>query len=60
MNGYLSYSRVKGDTRLAKHKMEEIADRVSMQHALACVAPVSARNERDEAGRETLRHRRCD
>ena len=30
MNGYLSYSRVKGDTRLAKHKMEEIADRVSM------------------------------
>ena len=30
MNGYLSYSRVKGDTRLAKHKMDEIADRVSM------------------------------
>ena len=30
MNGYLSYSRVKGDTRLAEHKMEEIADRVSM------------------------------
>lgn len=30
MNGYLSYSRVKGDTRLADHKMEEIADRVSM------------------------------
>ena len=24
MNGYLSYSRVKGDTRLAKHKMDEI------------------------------------
>ncbi len=30
MNGYLSYSRVKGDSRLADHKMEEIADRVSM------------------------------
>ena len=30
MNGYLSYSRVKGDTRLAEHKMEEIKDRVSM------------------------------
>lgn len=30
MNGYLSYSRVKGDTRLNKGKMEEIADRVSM------------------------------
>jgi ribonucleoside-triphosphate reductase len=30
MNGYLSYSRVKGDTRLAEHKMQEIADRVSM------------------------------
>ena len=30
MNGYLSYSRVKGDSRLADHKMEEIADRRSM------------------------------
>ena len=30
MNGYLSYSRVKGDTRLNDAKMEEIADRVSM------------------------------
>ena len=30
MNGYLSYSRVKGDTRLNKAKMEEIEDRVSM------------------------------
>ena len=30
MNGYLSYSRVKGDSRLADHKMEEIADRKSM------------------------------
>ncbi len=30
MNGYLSYSRVKGDSRLADHKMEEIKDRVSM------------------------------
>ena len=30
MNGYLSYSRVKGDTRLNKGKMAEIADRVSM------------------------------
>lgn len=30
MNGYLSYSRVKGDTRLNKGKMEEIHDRVSM------------------------------
>ena len=30
MNGYLSYSRVKGDTRLNEAKMEEIADRVSM------------------------------
>ena len=31
MNGYLSYSRVKGDTRLNEAKMEEIKDRVSMQ-----------------------------
>lgn len=30
MNGYLSYSRVKGDTRLNKAKMAEIYDRVSM------------------------------
>lgn len=30
MNGYLSYSRVKGDTRLNKSKMEEIKERVSM------------------------------
>lgn len=30
MNGYLSYSRVKGDTRLNEAKMDEIADRVSM------------------------------
>ncbi|MCQ2754878.1 MAG: anaerobic ribonucleoside-triphosphate reductase [bacterium] len=30
MNGYLSYSRVKGDSRLADHKMEEIKDRISM------------------------------
>ncbi len=30
MNGYLSYSRVKGDTRLNDAKMEEISDRVSM------------------------------
>lgn len=30
MNGYLSYSRVKGDTRLNDAKMAEIADRVSM------------------------------
>lgn len=30
MNGYLSYSRVDGDTRLNKAKMEEISDRVSM------------------------------
>lgn len=30
MNGYLSYSRVKGDTRLNHAKMEEIKDRVSM------------------------------
>lgn len=30
MNGYLSYSRVKGDTRLNKSKMAEICDRVSM------------------------------
>ena len=30
MNGYLSYSRVKGDTRLNEAKMEEIKDRVSM------------------------------
>lgn len=29
MNGYLSYSRVKGDTRLNVAKMEEIKDRVS-------------------------------
>lgn len=30
MNGYLSYSRVKGDTRLNDAKMAEIRDRVSM------------------------------
>lgn len=30
MNGYLSYSRVKGDTRLNSAKMAEIADRRSM------------------------------
>ncbi len=30
MNGYLSYSRVKGDTRLNDAKMEEISDRKSM------------------------------
>ena len=30
MNGYLSYSRVHGDTRLNHAKMEEIAERVSM------------------------------
>lgn len=30
MNGYLAYSRIKGDTRLNSGKMEEIADRVSM------------------------------
>ena len=30
MNGYLSYSRVKGDTRLNSAKMAEIKDRVSM------------------------------
>lgn len=29
-NGYLSYSRVKGDTRLNSAKMDEIADRRSM------------------------------
>lgn len=30
MNGYLSYSRVKGGTRLNSSKMEEIKDRISM------------------------------
>lgn len=30
MNGYLSYSRVKGDTRLNEAKMHEIKERVSM------------------------------
>ena len=30
MNGYLSYSRVKGDTRLNDAKMAEIAERRSM------------------------------
>ena len=30
MNGYLAFSRVKGDSRLADHKMAEIADRKSM------------------------------
>ncbi len=30
MNGYLAFSRVKGDTRLNEAKMEEIADRKSM------------------------------
>lgn len=30
MNGYLSYSRVKGETRLNAAKMEEIKDRISM------------------------------
>lgn len=30
MNGYLAFSRVKGSSRLADHKMAEIADRKSM------------------------------
>ena len=30
MNGYLSYSRIKGDTRLNSAKMAEIAERISM------------------------------
>ena len=30
MNGYLSYSRVKGDSRLNDAKMAELKDRVSM------------------------------
>ncbi len=30
MNGYLAYSRVKGDTRLNAAKMAEIAERKSM------------------------------
>lgn len=30
MNGYLAYSRVHGDSRLADHKMAEISDRKSM------------------------------
>jgi ribonucleoside-triphosphate reductase len=30
MNGYLSYSRVNGDTRLNSAKMAEIAERKSM------------------------------
>ena len=30
MNGYLSYSRIHGDTRLNAGKMAEIAERVSM------------------------------
>lgn len=30
MNGYLAFSRVKGDTRLNEAKMEEIKDRLSM------------------------------
>lgn len=30
MNGYLSYSRVKGDSRLSDHKMVEVNERVSM------------------------------
>ena len=30
MNGYLSYSRVKGDSRLNDAKMAEIAERISM------------------------------
>lgn len=30
MNGYLSYSRIKGDTRLNSAKMAEISERVSM------------------------------
>lgn len=30
MNGYLAYSRVHGDSRLASHKMDEIAERKSM------------------------------
>lgn len=30
MNGYLAYSRIHGDSRLADHKMAEIADRKSM------------------------------
>ena len=31
MNGYLSYSRVKGDTTLNQSKMAEIKERKSMQ-----------------------------
>lgn len=30
MNGYLSYSRVKGDSRLNDAKMAELKDRISM------------------------------
>lgn len=30
MNGYLAYSRVRGDSRLSNHKMAEIHDRISM------------------------------
>ena len=30
MNGYLSYSRVKGDTMLYKAKMDEISERKSI------------------------------
>ena len=30
MNGYLSYSRVNGDTRLNEAKMAEIKERISM------------------------------
>ena len=37
MNGYLSYSRVKGDTRLNEAKMAEIAERKSMK----CVITIS-------------------
>lgn len=30
MNGYLSYSRIKGESRLNDSKMSEIRDRISM------------------------------
>ena len=41
MNGYLSYSRVKGDTRLNDAKMAEIAERKSDVRSVRCVTIIS-------------------
>ena len=44
MNGYLSYSRVHGDTRLNEAKMAEIAERKSMQNHCDICNTIKERN----------------